>query len=319
MKPGAYARVPMGEYLRLPAVSASLVNTLVELCPRAAWAASWLNPDPLPDDANGASDAGTIAHAILLEGSEACCEVIDPRDHPAKTTGAIPEGWTNASIRAARDAARAAGRVPVLLADMARIRAMVASAGAFVDSLRAGEPAVWSAFREAGDSELTVIWDDAGTLCRMRPDRISADRGVIVDAKFTLRAAHPDSWGRAQLGTMGYATSAAFYRRGAMAAFGVEPDYLFLVVEQEPPYLCSLVGLDPSWRAYGDANVRAGLSTWRRCVERNDWPAYPARATYPEMPGWLAAQFEAREVEEIGKRGGWEKVYGARLGLAESG
>lgn len=305
----ALAGLPMQEYLRLPAVNASLLTTLLERCPRAAWAESWLCPQRVEREANAATDAGTIAHAILLEGSEACCTVIDPRDYPAKSTGAIPEGWTNASIRAARDAARAAGKVPVLRDDMAGIRAMVASARGFIDSLRDSEPAVFAAFAD-GDSEYTVTWPDGGVPCKMRADRISRDRGVIVDAKFTARSAHPEAWSRSQMVPMGYANSAAFYRRGCRAAFSVDADYLFLVVEAEPPYLCSLVGLDPSWRAYGDANVRAGLATWRRCVERGEWPGYPARAAYPEIPGWLAAQLEAAQAEEVGTPGGWQRLYG---------
>lgn len=310
MKPGVYPGVPLADYLRAPAVSAGLLSTLLDRCPRAAWAESWLNPEPLPRDDNGASDAGTIAHAILLEGSEDCCEIIDPRDYPAQSTGAIPEGWTNVAIRAARDRARALGKVPVLRPEMERIRAMVGAASAYIDSLRAHEPAVWSAFREPGDSELSVLWDDAGTLCRMRPDKISAARDVIVDLKFTQRSAEPGSWGRSQLAPMGYATSAAWYRRGARKVWNTDCAYLFLVVESSPPYLCSLVGLDPTWQAYGDANVRAGLAAWQRCVERNEWPAYPARAAYPEMPGWMLAQMESREIESVGTPGGWQKLYG---------
>jgi hypothetical protein len=301
----------MADYLRLPAVSASLVRAMTDRCPRAAWAASWLNPAPLPDDATAASDAGSIAHAIVLEGSEACCQAIDPADYPAEKTGAIPDGWTNKAIRAARDAARAAGKIPVLVRDMATIRAMALSARSFIDGLRTTEPAVWAAFEPAGgESELTITWDDAGVPCRIRPDRISVDRTVIIDAKFTKTSAHPDVWARSQLAGMGYATSAAFYRRGVRAAFGVECDYVFLVVEQEPPYLCSLVGLDPAWKAYGDAVVRQGLAAWRKCLARDEWPSYPSRAAYPEMPGWMAAQIEEREVASTGTPGSWQALYG---------
>ena len=45
-------------------------------------------------------DAGTIAHEILLEGSQNCVTVIDPADHPAEKTGTTPSGWTNKSLGA---------------------------------------------------------------------------------------------------------------------------------------------------------------------------------------------------------------------------
>ena len=56
-------------------------------------------------------DAGTVAHAILLEGNSDVVTIIDPTNHPAEKTGNIPDGWTNKSIRAARDSARASGKL----------------------------------------------------------------------------------------------------------------------------------------------------------------------------------------------------------------
>lgn len=295
MKPGVYPFLTMEEYLKLPAFSAGLTNEILDRCPLAAWFASWMNPNRVIET-NDASDAGSIAHAILLEGSEACCTVIDPKDHPAEKTGNIPDGWTNKSIRAARDAAREAGKIPVLAGDVITIRNMAASARAFIDTLRDSEPAIWRMFEpDGGESEVTMLWREGETLCRMRPDRIALDRGVICDAKFTKRSAEPDAWGRTLFATMGYYVSAAFYRRGIQALFGVACDYVFLNVEQEPPHLCSLVGVDPTAFALGDEKVAAGLREWQRCVSSGRWPAYPNRVCYPELPPWLATRWEEQQ------------------------
>ena len=75
--------------------------------------------------------------------------------------------------------------------------------------------------------------------CRIRPDRISTDRKLIVDLKTTTTSTEPNRWARTQLTGMGYYLSAAFYR----LAFDVPPDYVFLVVPSKPPYLPSLVAL----------------------------------------------------------------------------
>ena len=295
MKAGMHTGLPMAEYLGLPAVSSGVVRAMMERCPRAAWFESYLNPERQRDHSN-ASDCGSIAHAILLEGSSAGVEVIDPNDHPAEKTGAIPEGWTNKSIRAARDAARAAGKIPVLTCDMTEIASIVDSALAFIDTLKHDEPHVWAAFQpDGGESEVTLVWNDNGTPCRARPDRISADRGLIIDAKFTGTSALPDAFGR-HLTTMGYATSAGFYRRGTRALFGADTAYVFLVVETDPPYLCSLVGLDPAWTAFGDARASTGLQRWRACASTNHWPGYPTRVAYPEMPPWEQAKFEEEQI-----------------------
>lgn len=298
MKPGVYPGLPMAEYLALPAVSSSTVRAIVDRCPRAAWFDSWLNPARTRATSDEL-DAGTIAHAILLEGSRDCVECIDPADYPTQPRKkgdepSIPKGWTNDAIRAARDAARAAGKIPVLKSAMREIESMVDSARAYIDALRHSEPAIWRAFQPgAGDSELTIVWDDAGTLCRIRPDRISADRHVMVDVKTTATSAEPDTWGRGQLLRMGYAVSAAFYRRGISATYGIQDShYVYLVIENTPPYLASLVGLDPAWLAYGEARVALGLERWRQCAARNDWPAYPSRVAYPELPAWAHAQMQ---------------------------
>ena len=246
--------------------------------------------------------------------------VIDPRDHPAEKTGAIPSGWTNKSIKAARDTARDAGKIPVLLDDMAEIEAMVASGRAFIESLKDTEPAIWAAFQpDGGDSELTMIWQDGdtlfrgddGTLCRMRPDRISKDRRVIIDVKTSAMSVEPDSFGRRQMISMGYYISAAFYRRGIEDMYGISPAYVFLAIETAPPYLCSLVGIDPAGFELGGAKVEVGLNAWKSCMRSGNWPGYPNRVCYPELPPWEQARWEEREAQDIIDNGfGGERAGG---------
>src|SRR6185369_2778309 len=119
LAPGIYPGVSFRDYLNAPAVNSRLLQTIVERCPAAAWHESHLNIDRPPEETSSTMDAGSIAHAILLEGGCDRVAIIDPNNHPAKTTGAIPEGWTNVSIRAARDDAYAAGKIPILKKDFA--------------------------------------------------------------------------------------------------------------------------------------------------------------------------------------------------------
>lgn len=307
------SRMTMAQYLALPAVSASVLKRIVDECPAAGWFESWLNTEREQDD-TAASDAGSIAHAILLEGDDSIMEVIDPNDHPAEKTGNIPDGWTNKSIRQARDNARLAGKIPVLLEQSIIIRAMASSAHGFIDSLKDTEPAVWAAFqRDGGESELTIQWAQDGVPCKIRPDRMSADRKIIIDAKFTKASANPAAWGRAQFVTLGGYMSAAFYRMGLRAAFQTECEYLFLVVEQEAPHLCSLVGTDPHAFALGEEKMRHGLALWSQCMQRGEWPAYPARAVYPEIPAWVDSQWQqAQEAATMDGMEFYDKQFGAQ-------
>jgi hypothetical protein len=291
------AGLRMEHYLALPAVSASVLKAMLDKCPRAAWYESWLNEDRVRED-SAIMDAGTIAHAILLEGSQDCCSVIDPNDHPAEKTGAIPEGWTNKSIRVARDEARARGKIPILKPAMEEIGAMVRSAQAYIDSLKETEPAVWKAFQpDGGESEVTITWDDGATPCRIRPDKISTDHRLMVDLKFTGTSSNPEAWSR-HLFASDYDISAAFYCRGIAAIHGVISTYVFLVVNTDAPYLCSLVGLDPAALDLASQKVSYGLRQWASCVKANHWPEYPKRICYAEPPAWAAAQWEERQMEE---------------------
>lgn len=285
----------MREYLALPAVSASVLRTLLATCPLAAWAESWLNPWQVMIN-TPATDAGTIAHAIVLEGRADAVAVIDPKDYPAKTTGAIPEGWTNQAIRAARDAAREAGKIPVLLPEMARIDAMVAATKVYIESLQEHEPAVWRAFQD-GRSEESMTWDEGDVPCKIRPDRIAHTNAVIVDLKFTTTSAQPEAYAQSQIFRQNAHVGAALYRRGVKATTGVLPDYYYLVTESDPPYLSSLIGLDPRAYAIGDQMLARALAEWQQCARAGIWPAYPARAVYPELPAWMEAHWVEDQIE----------------------
>lgn len=295
MNPGIFPGLSMAEYLALPAVSQGVLQTLLDKCPRAAWFDSYLNPNRPRGEDSDEMDAGTIAHAILLEGSTAGVAVIDPLDHPAEKGGGIPVGWTNKSIRAARDAARADGKVPVLKGKMAEINAMVDSARSYIESLKTSEPEIWAAFQTGGgESETTFVWIDNSILCRCRPDRISADRKLIIDLKTTAASAEPDAWGRTQMVKEGRYTGAAFYHRGVATLCNEMPAYVYLVVETAPPYLCSLVGVDPHGMGLGAAKIALAMKEWRQCVLDGVWPGYPNRVAYPEIPPWEDARWAER-------------------------
>lgn len=290
--------MPMEKYLGMEAVSASILKAIVSQCPYAAWYQSWLNPNR-PYETSKEMDTGTIAHGILLEGSEEGVAVFDPADYPNQKGGGVAHGWTNNAIKEARDAARAEGKIAVLKNDMEEIRTMVQAAREFLDRVKVRQPAVWQAFQNGGgDSEVTMTWQDNGTPCRIRADRISKDRSIIIDYKTGGTTANPDIWGRSQMVKMGYYTSAAFYQRGVNAVHGVVPNYLWLVQEQDAPYLCSLVGLDNHAAALGAEKIDYALKTWEACFTSGNWPSYPADICYPEMPAWEDAQWLEKQLEE---------------------
>lgn len=292
----------MEYYLGVPAVSAGVIDAMVNECPRAAWFCSFLNPDR-PRENTKASDRGTVAHKILLEGSEDGIVVIDFADHPNKKGDGFATDFKNASAREARDAAYAAGKTPMTKPEMGEIREMVRVARLFIDDLKPSEPDVWRMFQpDGGTSEETVTWQDGETLCKMRPDRINVDKSIILNYKTTQGAVEPERWARTQL--LDYYLGGAFYCRGARAKFGTDPEHLYLVQQVTAPYLCSMIGLDPHFLDLGARKVSTGLAMWEGCVKRGRWPGYPARVVWPEVPPWEEARWIEREVNtELGSQG----------------
>jgi hypothetical protein len=296
MTPGIHYGVSMADYLAIKAVSAGVICRLLEASPAAARFDSPWNPERVVDSSKE-QDVGSIAHAIFLEGSRECCEVIDPAAHPNEDGKGFAKGWTNKSIKAARDRAKAAGKIPVLKHAMPDIEALAGAARAFVDSLKEEEPAIYSMFLPAGGhSECVVIWEEAGTPCKMRADRISADLGVICDYKTTSSSAAPAQFGRTQLVGMNYYVSASWYRRGirALTNGSVDPVYVFLAGESARPYFHSLIGCAPSLAALGDEKVGEGLRRWQECERTNEWPGYPRRVAWVDAPAYERIQWDER-------------------------
>jgi hypothetical protein len=311
LAPGIYEGVPMETYLAMPAASASMMITLLTSCPRAAWFGSWLNPRRPHGSSTPAQSVGTLAHALLLENSKAQLAVIDPNDYPAEKTGNIPDGWTNKAIRAARDTALAKGMIPVFPATASAVEAMVAEARVFLSTLADSEPAIHDLFqRGGGRSEVTIVWEEDGCLFRIRPDRLAITNALMGDVKTTKTVAEPDRWGRTQLFGMHYYIAAAFYRRGLMAATGKRSKYVYLAQEQDPPHLCSLIGLDPAAELLGERRCDRAVAIWKDCMKQGRFPGYPNRVAYPETPSW---EMKREEAEELGiaydiSKAGWQEA-----------
>ena len=114
----------------------------------------------------------------------------------------------------------------------------------------------------AGKIEPSIFWTDDETKIRMRsrPD-FMRDDGLIVDLK-TGASANPDNFFRSAWENH-YDVSAAMTTEGYQALYGKLPDnYVFLVIEKEPPYLIEAFdafrpceGSDPSGMSYYDAGV----------------------------------------------------------------
>lgn len=279
-EPGVYPDIPMAQYQAdpcpEPSLSSHVAALLIARSPLHAWHAHpRLNPNYTEKESEK-FDIGAAAHALLLEGEDRMAPL--PFDD-----------WRKKDAREARDAARNAGKYPVLqhrYDDVRRMRDVAVKA-------IAGNKDFSGMTLADGKPEQTMIWKEAGIYLRARPDWISNDRQLRLDYKTTEGSANANAWERTMLG-MGADMQDAFYAEGNAATGGPEDGGIgvFLVQEVQEPFVCSFIALDPGFRAIAHAKVMKAKRIWRECLKTGIWPGYPDRICYLEPPSWLMAQYE---------------------------
>lgn len=221
-------------------------------------------------------DIGTVAHALVLQG-EQIVEVIEATD------------WRTNAAKEAREAAREAGRVPLLTKDWERVEAMVGATRRQLEMIPA-EPALFV----DGRPEQTLIWQDEGVTCRARYDWLHDDLSAVDDFKTTGRSADPKEWGRIMFG-FGADIQAAFYLRGLEKTLGVTPLWRFVVQENFPPYALSVVTLSEDVLSLARKKVSYAIALWRKCLADNNWPAYTREVSEIPLPAWEETRWLDRE------------------------
>jgi hypothetical protein len=79
----------------------------------------------------------------------------------------------------------------------------------------------------------------------------------------------------------------------AAANLDKNPRMYFVVQEVKPPYLLSVIRLEPAYLEMGKSKVDFGLFMWRKCLATGEWPGYPTKICCIEPLPWNLAQWEA--------------------------
>ncbi len=274
-EPGIYT-ISAAEYhanpCPAPALSSSLIKLLCQQSPAHAKAAM----DGYREDSE-AFDIGTIAHAILLQGED-IVESIDAKD------------WRTNAAKDARDAARLAGKVPLLAHKHAEVQAMVRAAQSQLDAHEDG-----ARLFGVGAPEQTLVWREGETWCRARIDWLHADHLTIDDYKSTSATANPDVISRT-LFSNGWDIQAAWYLRGLKAVTGQDAQFRFIVQETYPPFALSVVALGPDVMTLAQKKILYGLELWQKCLASGRWPAYPTRTCYASLPAFIESAWLEKEL-----------------------
>jgi hypothetical protein len=270
VNPGLYPHLSMSEYLQLPFLSSGLCHTILTCSPYHARH----EQQHRDQDDTTASDVGTAIHDSLLEGIDRI-ESIDAPD------------WRTKAAKEAREAARAAGKIPMLAHKVAQVQAAVSAAR---DCIAASELA---GVFDDGQPEMTLVWDEGGITAKARPDWTA--KGWHVSVKTTEGSANPSVYTRHRMSQLGHDTGLAFYTR-AFLAHGIDVEHRILLIEQAPPYGCSVIGMAPSKWEYAERRIARAIALWQQCHETGEFPCYPTRTCFAEAMPWEMAQVEEDEL-----------------------
>jgi len=232
-----------------------------------------------------AQKLGTLAHAMTFR---------QPTGHYAALDY---DAWNAAGCKAAKAEALDAGRTPVLRKEWDEA---VAISGAIRSHPTAGP------LLAEGEAEQSMFWRDPefGIWLRMRADFTTwFHMPTIVDLK-TTKDASKDGFAKS-VHDYGYHRQDPWYRQGWAAQLGCDwrdIDFIFAVVETEPPYLVATYrisdGTDgPDDVGLGLEQCRIAREIYRDCTASGSWPGYSEEIETLELPRYRRLDTE-RQVNE---------------------
>lgn len=286
MKPGiydigsdAYHADAFGDQ---PTFSSSIARIMVAKSPahaRAAHPRLNLTLKPPTADQRERFEIGRATHELLLEGHALSVDVFNYVN------------WKTKPAQEDRALCRQHGRVPMLGEKWDDIEAMVESARAKLGERRYAPPL----FKD-GTAEQTLVWEEAGVVCKARLDWLRTDLTHIDDLK-TATNANPEKIDRV-IADHGYHIQAVLYKRGLKALTGADAEFRFCFLEKDPPYEVAVAQLAPSAVALAETQIDWALAAWKRGLNENHWPGYAAEVCHVELPAWEESRWLEREARE---------------------
>lgn len=265
LQPGLHPDISDTDYhadnlCSVPTLSCSLAKTLISESPLHGFYAHprlGLKAGE-GDESSKAMDYGSLGHALIL-GKGAEVEIGQWDD------------WKKKEAREFRDAAREAGKIPVLQCVYDRAEQMKDAALEGIDRLGYGERF------DRAMKEVVLLWKDGEIMLRAKLDALDRqpDFATIFDLKITERA-HPDIIAR-QIGPMNYDLQNIWYESGVPALFpelAGRTKFVYFFVESEFPFSVVEINLSGEFRALGEMKFKRAKTIWSMGCKTGVWPGY---------------------------------------------
>lgn len=202
-------------------------------------------------------DVGTLAHALILEGS---------LDH---LVALVPfDSYRSNAAKAAKIEAYDNGLIPV---NESEEKDMLGAVYAMRDMVQ--EHPLASELVDGHKPEVSLFWEQDGVGMKARVDALHQSRGVAVDLK-TVRSARPNEF-RKQISDLGYYIQARHYLNGLKTVTGFEMDWYFIAVQSTAPYTVSVHQLSQAALDHAQRRIDYAIARYRQAIEAG-WTGYTA-------------------------------------------
>lgn len=271
-----------------PTLSSSIAKTILAQTPRHAWMAHpLLNPNyEFAHDKK--FSLGSVVHELLL-GKGGGFEEIEASDFRTK------------DAKAARDAAIARRKTPILTDQLAAARVMRDAVIERLAEIPETAGLIGPGGLTEGHAETVILWRDiGGPMCRSMIDFWGSTEAEIWDIK-TTGVGLSDGAIRRQIENIGYDLSAGFYLRGLetlLPELAGRFVWRWIFVEDAEPFEVRVIEPDNEMIELGKRKAALAIAKWHAALTANHWPGYPREVTRLAPPPWSESQLMERELAD---------------------
>jgi len=122
-------------------------------------------------------------------------------------------------------------------------------------------------------------------LCKFKCDYLLFEERVVLDLK-TTRHDSPYLFEQ-DCRKLNYDTAAAFYCLGLNILTGYDFDFVWVVVEKNPPHKTYLTMPGPDWFERADETVERALALYDECTISGEWPGQTTDIITLDGPKWF--------------------------------
>lgn len=294
MKNEVIENMPIEDYNAAPGVRQSNLKLMAKSALHCHYAEEHPDNESTPD-----MDMGTVLHCAVFEPNRlnSCCYV-KPSTYPHTDKGVTTEKPWNGNANFCKDWLKEhKGRIIIPQETYGRVMQMR-------DAVLSN-PDVALAMKGKGRFELSMFAEEAVILdafatirlqLKCRPDYEVGN--AFIDLK-KCRDASAEGFAKSVI-NFGYDVQAHSYLNIADSLGSCLPrrieHFLFIAVEDEPPFANALYELNLSSLLDGRSKYTRWLRRYAECVRDNNWPGYPRGVQYLDTPAW-AKRFEQNQIQ----------------------